>query len=154
MSLLKFAGKNSKNQATAIACDDNGNLKVRKEGKQDVITLVNNLPLRNEVVNTSDAPIDCSAYDTISLRVIDSLDTSVTIYFLTDDSIAGTSWVKNIKNEWVMVTIPKPTVNPTVFVITPEDVPFLKYCNNLKLRIAASPAASSGTLTIKVIGKH
>ncbi len=154
MSLLKFAGKNSKNQATAIACDDNGNLKVRKEGKQDVITLVNNFPLRSEVVNTSDTPIDCSGYDTISLRIIHNLNASVTLHFLTDDLVSGTSWIKNLNNDWISVTIPSPTVNPTIFVVTPEDVPFLKYCNNLKLRIAASPAASSGTLTVKVIGKY
>lgn len=152
MALLKMAGRNSQNNAVAVACEDNGNMKMNRNWKQEFKTIISGKEIRGtEVVTTcnDEQCFDCSQYAFVSLRVKNSLDADIEITFYEDEWVTTTDWVKGLDGTYMKLVIPK----GGFFFITPEDFPYLKYCKNLKMRIQPTSAASSGALTIKAVGK-
>ena len=152
MSMMKIAGKTSGNKAVAVACEDNGNIKINREWKQVFTTIINNLEVRGTtVISTANEEqcFDCSPYAFVSLRVKNSLDADIQINFYEDEWKTTSDWLKNLDGSYITLSIPK----GGFYFITPEDFPFLKYCKNLKMRIQPTSSATSGSLTIKAVGK-
>lgn len=150
MSMLRIAGKTKDNKAVGVACEDNGQVKTSREWKQNVVTLMNGQELRSNSVITiiNDDSFDASPYAFTTLRIHNELDANIKINFYDDLTKPTTGWLKNASGSYVEITIGK-----GLFIVTPDDVPFLKYCNLLKLRIEPLSVPTTGKLTIHAVGK-
>ena len=152
MSLLKMAGRDSQNKAVAVAVEDNGNMKMNREWKQVFHPIISASEIRGTevvVTNTEELAFDCSPYAFVSLRIKNSLDADIQINFYEDRWVTTSDWMKGLDGSYITLSIPK----GGYYFITPEDFPFLKYCNYLKMRIQPTSNATSGALSITAVGK-
>lgn len=145
MRLIPMGGKSASNTAIGVSVDDNGRINTKRIWQNKKITLMNALSIRDTSAHTTVSTVcDCSESAMVSLRFINTLGMAITVTVYDDINSSGTDYMKDFDGSVLSFNIPEGHI-----IVTPDDMPWLKYMNYLKLRVQTSSAPSAGALTIE-----
>ena len=142
--MMRIAGKTPSDTAAGIRVNSDGNLVEEKKWKYAYEKILN----AEEIRSTSAVVVtggNVEDYGLISLRVYSTLDQPIRIQFYNDTATNGGSSVLNCLNSAWEVIIP---ADSKMYIITPDDIPFLNYLRYIKLRVVATATPTTGNVTI------
>lgn len=143
MKLMPIGGKSTNNTAIPVSVDNNGNINIKRIWQNKKITLMNAESIRDTSAYTTISTVcDCKQSAMVSLRFYNTLGVPVTINIYNDNSAAGSDYMKDFYGSVLSFTVPGGYT-----IVTPDDLPCLKYIEYLKLRIQATQAPTSGAFT-------
>ena len=157
MNIIPVGGKTPSNTAAAVAVNANGKLDTVKTWSNDYVALTVNGSAWITPGTTAKYTenLDVSECAMISLLISNTAKDSssnavpVTFSLTRTDNESGTDLLRDMDGNYITFT-----VGATGYtMITPEDVPALKYLKNLRLRIKTDTAVSSGQVNIKAFLK-
>ena len=154
--MMKIAGKTSGAVAKGIRVDSDGKLIVISEHEwtQTELVCLNASEIRDtNVVVAKPTNNDVSRFAYISLRIVNSLDASVSIQVYDDWHVTGGSVLKDINGSTIEITVPAKESATQNIVVTPDDLPILNLLHYLTLRVQAKTTPTSGSLSIKAYGR-
>lgn len=150
MKLLSIAGKKDSGVASPFSLNNNGDVKAQRTWGIEEVTIFDALQIRETGANWA-SRISVGKYGTISLRISNTLDQPVVINIGSDFGDDNTTYQKNFGGANLGFVIPS---GSGARMITPEEFPWLQYLQYAKLRASCDTAPTSGSVTIKLIGKY
>lgn len=157
MKILPIGGKTPNNTAAAVAVDANGKLDTVKTWGNDFVALesggTNWIGVSTTAKYTD--PIDVSDCAMVSLLITSTAKNSnneavpITFNMLRTDSDTSTDYMRTFDGNTIVFN-----VSTAYTLITPDDIPALKYLKYLRFRIIATSAVNSGSVNIKVFKKR
>lgn len=151
MSMLKIAGNDSNGVARALRTNENGNAQIEHVWKIEEIPVFSSLSIRDTSAHWSPR-IDLSGYAIVSMRIKNTLDSSVRLQCAVD--IGGsdsTEYLYSATNSNLNLTLETST---NMKLLTPDEYPWLQYLHYLKFRASCDSAPNSGSLTVTVVGRR
>lgn len=157
MNIIPVGGKTPSSTAAALSVDANGMLETKKTWSNDMTALEYNgstwiTPSTTAKVTTLLDVSDCAMVVLmITNSAKDSSSNAVPITFsiLRTDSESSTDIMRDINGDKIEFNI-----SASYSLVTPDDIPALKYLKYLRFQIKATAAVSSGQVNIKVFKKR
>lgn len=147
--LMSIAAKTPSNTWAGFNLDNKGQLKTTKDFSITIETIMNGESIRDTSAHDATTALNISEYAYTSMRIENSLDSVLTIYFRNDRTTGSTSYLIRPDGSYMSISIPsKATV-----IVTPNDLPELPYLNLLRPIVVCSTTPTEGTLSIRVICK-
>lgn len=157
MKLIPFGGKTPSNTAAAVSVDANGMLNTKKTWDTETVSVLVNNESWFYVGTTAkhSTSIDVGDCAMISLLVTSTIKNSsnelvpIQISLERTDSDNDGSVMKDFNGNYIQFN-----ASSSYQLITPDDIPALKYLKVLRFKLLATASTSQGTMAIKVIKKR
>ncbi len=149
MKVMPFAGKTNNNTVRGVAVSEDGVVQTNRQWTIKETYLFDYAEIRDTDVHTSkDVLCDCSDAAMVSLRISNNLDANVEFSLYHDLSAGFTYVLKDINGNYITFT-----AKPGMTIVTPDDIPALKYLKYVKLRMAAKSVPTSGGISVIAVAK-
>lgn len=149
MKVMPFAGKTNNNKVRGVAVSESGAVQTNRQWTIKETYLFDYVEIRDTEVRTSfDVHCDCSDAAMVSLRISNNLDVNVEFNLCHDLSAGSTYVLKDISGNYITFT-----ARPGMTIVTPDDIPALKYLKYIKLRMVAKTAPTSGGISVIAVAK-
>lgn len=144
--MIRMAARKPNGTATPVSTDADGRIITNRTWKKTWTSLTA-LEIRDTDAHDFTA-VDLRDVPICSLRFQNELGVPVTVYFKTDVNTSNGYALVNKDGQSISITL-QPIHDYEI--ITPEDLPILKYIQYLRIRVVASSAPSSGALSCAVV---
>lgn len=145
--MMRVASRKPNGTAAPVSADANGRVIVNRSWQKVWETIDEGMEIRD----TSEH--DCTAVDLrdvpmFSLRILNRLGVPVTISFKTDVNTLNGYSLANKDAQTMSITVQS---TGSYVVITPDDLPELRYLQYLRMVVSASSAPESGAFSAYIV---